>query len=703
MPNRLAQERSLYLRQHAENPVDWHPWGPEAFALAKDLNRPIFLSIGYSSCHWCHVMAAESFESPQVGEFLNQHFVSIKVDRDELPDVDEVYMTATQVANGHGGWPMTLFLDHQGRPFFAGTYFPPEPRGGMPSFFTLINGIHEAWVSKQPDIQRTCEDFTQAVKVALGRTVPAEEGLHLGLIDRSLDTFHESYDNENGGFGTSPKFPPHSAIRFLLRYQSVRGTLSAPGPDVTYFLSEAKRIAEGTLDALCRGGIHDHVFGGFHRYSTDAEWHLPHFEKMLSDNALMLRNLAEAGRGDQLAARGIVEWVQSEMTLPNGMFASTQDAVTSRGEGSLVVWTESELQDALGPDYDQVAKAFGIRSEGNFREEATGRQTGGNILHLQPGATLPEGWRAKLQDARRDAERPVVDRKAIMSSNGLMIGALARAGEAEMASRAAEAWCNLLDSAPHAWDEGPVGFAYLDDLACLADGLLDLEEHAAANRLADRMIDEFYDPAAGAFTSSGKRHQELIGRSRPFMDSAMPSGNGVAMRVLRRLGRHDLQASMLASGIGWAERVPMAAETILEEALEALVEGIEPAAPHLEGRTIASLSETELTPEPDGWAYTEVHLQVPEGRHINSAQPAADWLIPLSVGIEGAFGEAGFPEQDDDTLTGLVVVPVRLRPRGEEPSFTIVVTWQECSDTYCLSPTTVALEGKFRSVPGMVR
>ncbi|MGZ6972201.1 MAG: thioredoxin domain-containing protein, partial [Thermoanaerobaculia bacterium] len=374
--NRLARESSPYLRQHANNPVDWYPWGDEAFEKARREDRPVFLSIGYSSCHWCHVMERESFENEEIAALLKTHWVSIKVDREERPDVDDVYMTAVQLTSGRGGWPLSAFLLPDRRPFFAGTYFPPDDRHGRPGFLSLLRRLDAAWREKREDLEGRAAEIASEVVAASGLAAhgspePLSPG-SLGLLGAALSRL---FDSEHGGFGDAPKFPPHLALAWLLR----RG---AAGD------AAALAMAEATLEAMALGGIRDHLGGGFHRYSTDAEWFLPHFEKMLTDNAQLLAVYARAyaltGRDlFHRVARETGEYLLREMTGPEGGFFAATDADSEGEEGKYFVWDLSEIREVLGKgDAEYFCEWYGIRPEGNFRDESSGRATGLNIPHL---------------------------------------------------------------------------------------------------------------------------------------------------------------------------------------------------------------------------------------------------------------------------------------------------------------------------------
>ena len=385
MPNRLAQSSSPYLRQHAENPVEWFEWGGEAFASAREQGKPIFLSVGYSSCHWCHVMAHESFEDFEVASVLNRSYVSIKVDREERPDVDEAYMTAVQLQSGRGGWPMTVLMTPNGDPFFAGTYFPKQDRGQYPGFLSILRQIEELWTRDRAKVEEAARDFRDSLEEALRRPAPTASGtLDAAFLERAIETIAAEFDPVHGGFGGAPKFPPHTTLKFLL------AAAESPllNPDTR---ERAREMAHQTLEQIALGGIHDHVGGGFHRYSTDAVWLVPHFEKMLYDNALLLGNFSRAAKQSEgarrelfeSAAKGIVRWLREEMTTSDGLFGSALDADSEGEEGKFYVWTKAEIEAALGDRADEFCQAYDITEEGNYRDEATGRPTGANIPHLR--------------------------------------------------------------------------------------------------------------------------------------------------------------------------------------------------------------------------------------------------------------------------------------------------------------------------------
>ncbi|MBL8066426.1 MAG: thioredoxin domain-containing protein, partial [Chthonomonadaceae bacterium] len=461
MPNRLASEKSLYLRQHQDNPIDWWPWGDEAWDTANRLGRPVFLSVGYSSCHWCHVMAHESFEDPETAAALNESFISIKLDREERPDIDEIYMTAVQLANGHGGWPMTLFLTPNKKPFFAGTYFPKDARAGHPGFLTVINSLASAWENEKDSVLKAADDFAVALAAALERSMPGSNDLSLELILAAIAEFHTSFDHENGGFGDQPKFPPFSALEFLDKCS--HSPLLEQELDLRL---DCAAMVSRTVKALSQGGITDHVGGGIHRYSTDSHWHLPHFEKMLTDNAQWVSVLCNTDP-DSFALRRAIDWIESKMTGSDGTFFSAMDADSEGQEGAYYLWREQEVLDLTSPAF---AFAFGVKSEGNFHDEATGQLSGLNVLNFQgPSIEQYSSELDALSGGRQKRTSPLTDKKAVAAGNGLMISALSRV-RPDLALRAAETWLHHLRLPRFLYEGQPYGEAFLDDLAYMARG-----------------------------------------------------------------------------------------------------------------------------------------------------------------------------------------------------------------------------------------
>jgi uncharacterized protein YyaL (SSP411 family) len=563
--NRLLHETSPYLRQHAHNPVDWYPWGPEALERARRLDRPIFLSIGYSACHWCHVMEHESFEDPEIARILNDHFVSIKVDREERPDLDQIYMTAVQMMTGQGGWPMSMFLTPDLKPFYGGTYFPPEDHYGRPGFKRLLLALVDAWQNRRDEIAQSSAQITEQIQ----QTVRLEAGAgELGpqLLQNASHTLARAFDSTYGGFGSAPKFPHPMELRLLLRLWKRFGD------------EHALHMTRLTLDRMAAGGIYDHLGGGFHRYSTDERWLAPHFEKMLYDNALLTAAYLEAyqATGEPPYRRVVEETLQyllREMTSPEGPFYSTQDADSEGEEGKFFVWSLEEVEQVLGKEKaDVFSYVYDVTERGNWEEK--------NILHrsktdeqdakllriseAELRQVLAEG-KAKLFDVRSRRVWPGRDEKVLTSWNGLMIAAFAQAAQvldrpayAEAATRAADFILGKMRTTDgrllRTYSAGSTAKlnGYLEDYAFFLDALMSLYEATFAPRwieaaldLARVLIDEFWDAGEGGFFYTGRSHETLIARTKDPHDSSVPSGNGMAVTALLRLakltGRRDLQ------------------------------------------------------------------------------------------------------------------------------------------------------------------
>ena len=555
-PNRLIGQKSPYLLQHAYNPVDWRPWGEEAFATARREGKPIFLSIGYSTCHWCHVMERESFEDDSVAALLNQWFVPIKVDREERPDVDRVYMTAMQAMGMGGGWPLNVFLTPDLKPFFGGTYFPPRSAFGRPGMTEVLPRIHEAWTTQRADIERSGDQVVDALS-SLNRPdhPPASSDT---LIERAFRELSSSYDAHHGGFGTQPKFPSTVNLDFLLR-------VAARHPARR---EAALQMVMGQLDAMRAGGIHDHVGGGFHRYSTDSVWLVPHFEKMLYDQALIATAYLEAfqvsGRAAYAAtARDVFEYVARDLTAPEGGFDSAEDADSEGEEGKFYVWTEAELERVLGPDDAQlVAERYGVTAAGNFEHGASILHEARSLEEVARDHGMArdrlerrlETARVKLLAARARRVRPHRDDKVITAWNGLMIAALARGARvldqpeyAHRAARAAEfVWARLRDGTSgelrRRWRDGEAAEAgQLDDYAYYAHGLLEL--YAAtfdpmwlerAVTVTEAQVERFWDEEQGAFFESAPDPSIQV-RLKDGYDGAEVAGNSIAAWNLQQL------------------------------------------------------------------------------------------------------------------------------------------------------------------------
>jgi uncharacterized protein YyaL (SSP411 family) len=536
MTNRLAQETSPYLLQHRENPVDWYPWGAEALGRARDEDRPILLSVGYSACHWCHVMERESFEDTETAAYMNEHFVCVKVDREERPDVDAIYMEAVQAMSGHGGWPMTVFLDPEGVPFYGGTYFPPDESRGMPSFRMVMEAVVDAFERKREEIRERAAG-TKARLGAIGLVEPNPEPPESGQLEEAVARLRASADLERGGFGDAPKFPPASALELLL----ARGE---------------REIAERTLDSMAAGGIYDQLGGGFARYSVDADWLVPHFEKMLYDNALLARAYLHGWQvfGHERYRRvceQTLDWMLAEMRGPEGGFYSALDADSEGEEGRFYVWTPAQIREVLGDGAEPVIEFYGVSERGNFE--------GANILHLAQGAEAvePEGLaaaRQTLYEARAGRVWPGLDDKRLTSWNALAIAALAEAGAVlgredylDAARQCADFVLGHLTNDDgrllRTYKDGDARLnAYLEDHAFLLEALLTLYESTCearwferARALADEIVARFGDPERGGFFSTSADHEELIARRKEIGDHPIPSGNSSAALGLLRL------------------------------------------------------------------------------------------------------------------------------------------------------------------------
>lgn len=591
MPNALAAEKSPYLRQHADNPVAWLPWGEAAFAKARAEQKPIFLSIGYSTCHWCHVMAHESFEDTDIAALLNEYFVSIKVDREERPDVDKVYMAYVQAMTGHGGWPLSAWLTPELKPFFGGTYFPPEDRHGRPGFPTLLRAIARGWETERDKLvaegERALGTLREYYERPEEKTADgAEPDLTVAggeAFEKCFQYFYEAFDPKWGGFGSAPKFPRASNLNFLFRCAAVQGVASEPG-------AEAVKLATATLREMAKGGLHDHVGGGFHRYSVDEQWFVPHFEKMLYDQAQIAVNYLEAQQATGVetygwVARDIFDYVLRDLTHPAGGFYTAEDADSEvpgdkkaeHAEGAFYVWTAEELRALLGTDYEFFATQFGVREDGNVAGtlDPQGELRGKNILAARDSLAVTAGkfglsietadtkvlaLLGKLREARARRPRPQLDNKILTAGNGLMISALAKAAQVlesggrapgtylAAAIRAAEFVQRELYDAGRgvlyrSWLEGRgMTEAFAEDYACLVQGLLDLYEASFEVRwlqwavaLQAEMDRGFWDETGGGYYNSRANDTSLVLRLKEDYDGAEPAPSSIAALNLLRL------------------------------------------------------------------------------------------------------------------------------------------------------------------------
>jgi uncharacterized protein YyaL (SSP411 family) len=589
VPNRLADEKSPYLLQHANNPVDWRPWGAEAFDVAKSQDKPIFLSIGYSTCHWCHVMERESFEDEKIADQLNSDFVPIKVDREERPDVDDVYMTAVQTMTGAGGWPMSLFLTPEGKPFYGGTYYPPDDRYGRPGFSSVLAAVADAWENRRAELETSAGQLLAHLdRAAHAPTAGPEVGA--APLEKAARSLAAEFDARHGGFGAAPKFPPSMRLEFLMRWWIRTGE------------ARAREMVETTLAKMAAGGIYDHVGGGFHRYSTDARWLVPHFEKMLYDNALLaktyLLGFRAFGNADfARVARETLDYLLAEMTPAGGGFFAAQDADAGGEEGTFSVWDPASLEAAVGPELAAIVAArYGVTKTGNF--EGSG-QTVLSVVRSVPEiaadlgvpeahveATLEEA-RRKMSDVRARRVRPMTDEKLLTDWTSLAISAFALGGRllAEpryeaAARRAADrilANCRVEGDLLHREKDGVAGIpGFASDYAFFIEALLDLYEATFEPRyfreavaLEKEMDERFADPRGGYFLAA-KAHGALIVRPRELFDGATPSSNSVAAMNLLRLAtftgesRYRERAERIFSAIaGYLDRAPAAFPRLL--------------------------------------------------------------------------------------------------------------------------------------------
>lgn len=691
--NRLIHETSPYLLQHARNPIDWHPWGDEPKARAKAEDKPIFLSIGYSSCHWCHVMERESFENGEIAEILNNEFVCIKVDREERPDVDDLYMLVTQLMTGQGGWPNSVWLLPDGRAWYAGTYYPPEDRGGHPGFKTLLLRLAETWRTHRPDVEEHAQKLANAIREhAAGKQTQQSAPKLNHLLHSAIGTWQRAYDRRHGGFGKAPKFPPHSPLELILHRSEMQSD------------RELQRIATGTLDAMALGGIHDHIGGGFHRYSTDEKWLVPHFEKMLYDNAQLARVYAEAFHATgwpvyrEVACRAL-DWILREMTGPEGAFYSALDADSEGEEGKFYLWSPHEVIEALGPEMGELfCNYYQLLPTGNFSDEASGMPSGLNIPHLTTWPTdeiagqLSQG-RQILLDLRNKRVWPALDDKRLTSWNGLTISAFARAGKLFNAPRytqaAARAATFLLTNAMpdgelmRVWRAGKARIpAFLEDYGALTDGLLalyDADENPEwmthAERLGRRMIERFVDPSTGLFLPTSESHENLLTRMPDYFDQSFPSATSLAIRSLALLASHGRDAVFKTTAnralnaiLPLAARYPsncaalLLAGTLLDPTNDA-------PAIHLETRAASHQLGT------DGTARVDVAIKLPDGWKL---QPDKDGRQFTAT----ATGDFHLEATTNDALF------LQLRPTfvGSTATANIQISVSICNETVCLPP-----------------
>jgi uncharacterized protein YyaL (SSP411 family) len=596
--NRLAREKSPYLLQHAHNPVDWHPWGPEAFEKAKKEDKPIFLSIGYSTCHWCHVMERESFEDEEVARVLNEKFVAIKVDREERPDVDQIYMTAVQALGNHGGWPLSVWLTPDLKPWFGGTYFPKEDKFGRPGFISVLNRLDEIWKTRRKDVEESGHQLAEHLKSMAAAQPGAVEPTK--VLDRGFQMVSRSFEPAHGGFSQAPKFPHSTTILFCLRVWKRTGS------------KEALHMAEHSLEKMAKGGLYDQLGGGFARYATDALWIVPHFEKMLYDNALLTIAYLEAFQITrkplyERIARETLEYVLRDMTSKDGAFHSAEDADSEKIEGKFYVWNPTQVREVLGDKAERFMKAFDVTDEGNWEPHEENLPKHQSVLRVVEEGDFAEEKRL-LFETRSKRVRPGLDDKVLTAWNGLMISAFAKAAQTlddvryrEAAERAARFLLDRHRKDGRLLRTSRLGEAMLDgtltDYAYFSAALLDLYETTfdpayfeEARRLATKAVELFWDAQAGGFFTTADGEAHLLARMREDYEGPMPSGNAVLALSFLRLFGYTGEASWreraektIGSFKQQLDRIPMAhaymlvaVDWLLGPAREIVIAGPEP-------------------------------------------------------------------------------------------------------------------------------
>jgi hypothetical protein len=734
--NRLARESSPYLQQHAHNPVDWYPWGPEAFEAARAQDKCIFLSVGYSTCYWCHVMERQCFENPAVAQEMNRRFISIKVDREQRPDVDQLYMTAVQVLTRHGGWPMSVWLTPDLRPFYGGTYFPPEDSHGRAGFVSVLRGLDEAYRQRRGDVERTANQLTEILR-QFAEPPGAQSPIRVDheLIGQVIDRSTADYDSSFGGFGPAPKFPRQTLLELLLRY------LAAPDQaGDSLRRTQVRAMLVRTMDAMAAGGIRDHLGGGFHRYSTDQQWLVPHFEIMLYDNAMLAWCYAELCRQTQdhrdgRIARGICDFVIRELTSPLGLFYTAFDAEVDAREGLSYLWNQSQVIEVLGPkDADLFCRVYGLDRGPNFVDphHGSGRPEA-NVLYVADAVQAEvrhdelEAMRRKLYEVRRGRKQPLLDTKIITSWNALMIRALAMAGRVlhepiylQAATRAAEA---LLERHRRADGSlvrasGGVGPAesttrgFLDDYAMLIQALLALHgaepgggwiEHARS--IAQSMLKRFGDEVRGALYFTDREADDLVVRQKTGSDSPLPSGNAVAAMALIDLGEYEparsilasFAPSMLAQGEGMSAMVQASMDCVQRCGPFDARPGPE-SVDRPESSQEAATSAVQLSAQWQSDRRLVVNVRIAGGFHINGHEPA-EGLIATTLTVSGdgsdvvsieyppaASQTMAFSDQPVPVYSGEIRIVVSFRSPPAGP-LRLALNYQACTDSSCLKPS----------------
>ena len=740
--NRLAQESSPYLLQHQHNPVDWYPWGEEAFEAAREQNKPIFLSVGYSTCYWCHVMERQSFENPEIAKEMNDRFINIKVDREERPDVDQLYMTAVQVLTRHGGWPMSVFLTPDLRPFYGGTYFPPTDMHGRPGLVSVLRGIEDAYKNRANDVEQTANQLVGILR-EVSEPEPAEGPVKIDekwvedLVARSIG----DYEPHHGGFGSAPKFPRETLLEMLLVHQRTH-------PD-----AERMQQIRHTLDAMAAGGIHDQLGGGFHRYSTDGQWLVPHFEIMLYDNAMLGWIYAEAYRQTSeqryaRIAREVFDFILREMTSPDGPFYTAMDAEVDGQEGLNYLWTPDEIEDVLGGADGQDAalfnKVYGVDRGFNFvdpHHAPAGSAPDKNILFLagpaayEQNAARIDAMRQKLKSVRDQRKQPLLDTKILTSWNALMIRALAFASRVlnepryEQAAAKAANWLLVQHRMPDGGlfrtsrDGAPKYAAFLDDYAFLIQALIELRDldgpddwDKPALALASVMREKFEDAERGGFYFTQAGAADLIVRQKTASDSPLPSGNAVAAMAMLDLDKPKVARRVLEVFAGQLARQAEGMSSMLQAA-HRYVKEQGPIELSLQSNVHSREQQQRprlATPEQiaagvvgvqAAWVERtrlDLHVQVMEGFHINANTAAKD-LIATAISVPtvdvsniayppGKPRKFAFADEPIAVYEGAFTITVRFKQTPQSDVLRVRLTYQACDETTCLPPITKQLE-----------
>ncbi len=750
--NRLIHETSPYLLLHAHNPVEWYSWDDEALTRAKKENKLIFLSVGYSTCYWCHVMEREVFSNPEIAEQMNKNFINIKIDREERPDLDEIYMTATQIMIRRGGWPNSVFLTPDLKPFYAGTYFPPTDKPNRPGFPTVLDAVHEAWVTREAEVINTANEITNIIErvISTGFTSLTAKSLDRSLISTGVTHLKTTYNQAYGGFGTAPKFPSPANLEFLLREYERQSKLKTANTDAESLLKMVTR----TLDMMAYGGIYDQIGGGFHRYSVDAKWLVPHFEKMLYDNAQLAKVYLQAYKITEKPqyrriAEELFSFIAREMTAPDGGFYSALDAETDAEEGKYYVWTEDEIKKVLSKkDVKQFASIYGVDKGPNF--------DGKNVLYVPNGAESEaslktvKSARETLLAARFERERPLLDTKIIVSWNGMMIDALAYGyevlGDEKYLTAASKAAQFILDKIRkpdgELWHTYTASVAkydgYLDDYAFLVQGLLGLSNATGEERwlrsattLTDKMIELFWDDKHGGFFFTKADAKQLIVRTKKPHDSAIPSGNAVAVNNLLMLdpSYRNYAEKTLRSFAKAMEDTPSSFMHMLFalNGYLSIEDGLPVSTPELDtaaqeklslgdsSQALVTATAKIKTRTKGNQIDVEVQVKIAAGWHINANPAGQDNLIPTTITVDkdalieinnvkypkGKSMKFEFSPESVNVYDGTFTIPLKLKQKPDTlikkgVPIILKLNYQACNDTECSLPQELNIPLKLK-------